>query len=206
MKAKYKPSDYEVLRRRCVELKEAGWKQKDITSALGLTEGWVSQTLKKYRELGTEGLLARKPPGSLPKLTSEHLSQLVEELKQGAVSHGFPGQIWTRSRVNELIGRLFGVSYDLTQVGRILKKLGWSLQKPVKKARQQSKQKVQQWREETMPELNRIAEAKKPRMRTVLSYISMNQASTYSPSLAVRGHPRVKRPLSRRRQAKNTSV
>ncbi len=155
MSAKYKPSDYEVLRRRCAELKEAGWKQKDIASALGLTEGWVSQTLRKYLELGPDGLLARKPPGSLPKLTPEQTSKLVDELNLGAVSHGFPGHIWTRSRVNELIGRLFGVSYDLTQVGRILKKVGWSLQKPAKKARQQNQQKVQQWREQTVGDLKK---------------------------------------------------
>ena len=155
MSAKYKPSDYEVLRRRCVELKGAGWKQKDIASAFGLTEGWVSRTLKKHRELGPEGLLARKPPGSPPRLTPEQLSQLVEALNLGAVSHGFPGHIWTRSRVNELIGRLFGVSYDLTQVGRILKKVGWSLQKPARKARQQNEQKVEQWREETVPDFKK---------------------------------------------------
>lgn len=155
MSAKYKTSEYEVLRRRCVELKESGWKQKDIASAFGLTEGWVSQTLKKYRESGPEGLLARKPPGSQPKLTAEQLEKLVEELNLGATSHGFPGHIWTRPRVNVLIGRLFDVSYDLTQVGRILKKVGWSLQKPIKKALQQDKQKVQQWREETMPDLKK---------------------------------------------------
>ncbi len=155
MSAKYKPSDYELLRRRCAELKEAGWKQKDIASALGLTEGWVSQTLKKYRARGPEGLVTRKPTGYPPKITPEQLSQLVEQLEQGAASHGFPGHIWTRSRVNALIGKLFGVSYDPTQVGRILKKVGWSLQKPARKARQQNKHRVQQWREETVPDLKK---------------------------------------------------
>jgi len=114
--------------------------------ALGLTEGWVSQTLKKYRDQGPQGLVIRKPTGYPHKITPEQLSHLVGELKQGAVSHGFPGHIWTRSRVNALIGKLFGVSYDPTQVGHILKKVGWSLQKPAKKARQQNKEKVQQWR------------------------------------------------------------
>ena len=155
MSAKYKPSDYEVLRRRCVELKEAGWKQKDIASALGLTEGWVSQTLRKYREQGPDGLLARKPTGSPPKITAQELSHLVEELNLGSVSHGFPGHVWTRGRVNVVIGRLFGVSYDPTQVGRLLKKAGWSLQKPAKKARQQNAEKVQQWREEMVPVLKK---------------------------------------------------
>ncbi|TDB57962.1 helix-turn-helix domain-containing protein [Arundinibacter roseus] len=100
--------------------------------------------------------MARKPSGSQPNLTAEQLKKLVEELNLGATSHGFPSHIWARSRVNELIGRLFGVSYDLTQVGRILKKVGWSLHKPARKARQQNKQKAQLWQEETVPELNRI--------------------------------------------------
>lgn len=63
MITKYRPSDYEVLRSCCFELKQVGWKQKDITVVLGLTAGCVSQTLKKYREKGLEGLLTRKPTG-----------------------------------------------------------------------------------------------------------------------------------------------
>ncbi len=80
MSAKYKPSDYGLLRRRCVELQAPGWKQKDIASALGLTEGWVSQTLRKYRGQGPQGLMTRKPTGYPPKITPQQLSQLVEEL------------------------------------------------------------------------------------------------------------------------------
>lgn len=92
------------------------------------------------------------------------MAHLVEELNQGAVSHGFPGQIWTRARVN-VIGRLFGVSYDLTQLGHLLKKVGWNdpprgLQKPTRKAHhrdagRQKQQKVQQWRQETVPDFKK---------------------------------------------------
>jgi transposase len=160
MKAKYKPSDYEAFRKRCIEMREAGWRQKDISAALGLTEGWVSQTLKKYRESGVRGLLARKATGAPPRLTADQLEKLVKELKLGAQHHGFSGEVWTRQRVNALIERLFGVSYDPTQVGRILKRLGWSLQKPAKKARhrtaaRQSAQKVNQWREQVLPALKK---------------------------------------------------
>ncbi|WP_369008800.1 helix-turn-helix domain-containing protein [Larkinella sp. C7] len=41
-----KQSDYEALRRRCVELNQAGWKQTVIAQAFGLTQSWVIQTLK----------------------------------------------------------------------------------------------------------------------------------------------------------------
>ncbi len=44
----YKPSDYELLRKRCAQLKEAGWKQTKTAQVPGLTEGWVRRNLKKY--------------------------------------------------------------------------------------------------------------------------------------------------------------
>lgn len=152
---KYKPADYEVLRRRCVELDQAGWKQGPIAQALGLTQGWVSQTLKKYREQGALGLQWRKPPGAPTRLTSDQLCQLVEELNKGAEHQGFAGAIWTRPRINEVIKKLFDVSYDPSQVGRLLKKIGWSRQKPQAKARQQDAGSVAQWRQERLPELKK---------------------------------------------------
>ncbi|WP_240625540.1 winged helix-turn-helix domain-containing protein [Spirosoma pollinicola] len=155
--ANYKQSDYEVLRRRCVELNQAGWKQGPIAQALGLTQGWVSQTLKKYRERGATALQWQKPTGAPARLTTEQLHQLVDELNKGAEHHGFAGAVWTRPRVNEVIRKLFGVSYDPSQVGRLLKKVGWTRQKPQAKARQQNRDAVLQWRDERLPKLKKSA-------------------------------------------------
>ncbi len=153
--AKYKQADYEVLRRRCVELKNLDWKQVAIAQALGLTPGWVSRTLKTYREQGQSALLWRKRTGAPTRLSAEQLAQLVGELNHGAEYHGFPGHVWTRPRVNEVIKKLFGISYDPSQVGRLLKKVGWTRQKPQTKARQQNAQRVEHWRSERLPELKK---------------------------------------------------
>lgn len=59
--ATHKPSDYELLLRRCAHLKDVGWKQTHIAIALGLAEGCVSRTLKKYQQDGQAGLVWRKP-------------------------------------------------------------------------------------------------------------------------------------------------
>ncbi len=153
--ASYKQTEYEILRRRCVALQQQGWKQVTIAQALGLTQGWVSRTLAKYHQQGQDALAWRKPTGAIAKLTDDQLQQLVVELNKGAEHHGFPGQIWTRPRVNEVISRLFGVSYDPSQIGRLLKKVGWSRQKPQPKARQQDPERVQQWRNERLPGLKK---------------------------------------------------
>jgi len=151
----YKQADYEALRRRCVELKQAGWRQADIARAFGLTAGWVSQTLKTYREQGESGLTTGKRTGAPARLTADQLDQLTKELAKGAEQHGFSGQVWTRPRINEVVTKLFGVSYDPSQIGRLLKKVGWSRQKPARQARQQDPQAVANWREERLPALKK---------------------------------------------------
>lgn len=152
---KYKPSDFEAFRKRCAQLKELGWPQVKIAQALGMTEGWVSRTLKKYKEQGTAGLVWRKPPGGPTRLTSQQFEQLALELSKGAEAHGFAGDVWTRPRVNTLIEKLFGVRYDITQIGRLLKKIGWSRQKPGRIARQQNPEAVQGWRQTQLPDLKK---------------------------------------------------
>lgn len=153
--ASYKQSDYESLRGRCVELSQAGWKQLAIAQAFGLTQPWVSRTLKKYQQHGASALQEGKRTGAPARLSAEQLGQLVIELNKGAVYHGFSGAIWTRPRVNEVIKKLFGVSYDPSQVGRILTKLSWSRQKPQRKASQQDPEAVAQWRDERLPQLKK---------------------------------------------------
>ncbi|GAB3967577.1 hypothetical protein GCM10028806_10240 [Spirosoma terrae] len=96
-----------------------------------------------------------KRTGAPARLSAEQLGQLVIELNKGAEHHGFSGTVWTRPRINEVIRRFFGVSYDPSQVGRILKKVGWSRQLPQRKARQQDAQAVALWREQRLPELKK---------------------------------------------------
>lgn len=153
--ATYKQADYEALRHRCVELKQAGWKQADIARAFGLTPAWVSQTLKTFRQQGEAGLITGKRTGAPPRLTMEQLDELTTELTKGAEHHGFSGQVWTRLRINQVIDKLFGVSYDPSQIGRLLKKVGWSRQKPARLARQQDSQAVVNWHQERLPALKK---------------------------------------------------
>ena len=114
--ATYKQSDYEALRRRCVELSQAGWQQLTIAQAFGLTQPWVSRTLKKYREQGATALQEGKRTGVPTRLSAQQLSQLVTELHKGAECHGFSGAVWTRPRVNEVVKKLFGWSASAGQL------------------------------------------------------------------------------------------
>ena len=151
----------EFRRFRAWELRQEGWTQQRIADALGVTQGAVSQWLKQAREGGgPEALRRRKAPGARPRLTPKQLAHIPELLDLGAEAHGFRGDVWTRERVGKVIEREFGVSYHPTHVGRILRYLGWSGQKPVERASQRNEAAIQQWRDERWPELE-----KKPKQK-----------------------------------------
>jgi transposase len=101
----------EGRRLRAFELKEQGWKQKEIAEALGVTEGAVSQWMKRAREQGVEGLRHKPPPGATPRLSEDQRARVPKLLAQGAQAHGFRGEAWTCERVAIVIRREFGVSY-----------------------------------------------------------------------------------------------
>jgi transposase len=132
-----------------------GWKQKDIAVAMGVTKGAVSQWLKRAKEGGIDALRHCKAPGASPRLTPEQRAQLPQLLAQGAQSFGFQGGLWTLPRVTEVVRREFGVSYDPSQVSRILKLCGWSRQKPLRRATQRNEEAIQRWKEERWPELKK---------------------------------------------------
>jgi transposase len=90
------------------------------------------------------GLTPPSAPGAAPRLSLEQRAQLLELLSQGAEALGFQGEVWTQPRVATLIRDRFGVSYDPSQVGRILKASGWSRQKPVQRATQRDEKVIRQ--------------------------------------------------------------
>jgi transposase len=145
----------EGRRLRAFELKERGWKQSEIAEALGVTEGAVSQWMKRAREQGAQALRHKPPPGAPSRLSDEQRARLPELLAQGARAHGFRGEVWTCERVAVVIRREFGVSYHPAHVSRVVRALGLSLQKPMRRANQRDEQAIRHWKEERWPELKK---------------------------------------------------
>ena len=67
--------------------------------------------------------------------------------------YGFDKYLWTQQLIADLIQRKFGVSYHHDHVGDILHGIGFTHQKPARRAREKDEQKIQQWREQIWPEL-----------------------------------------------------
>lgn len=154
----YNPEDWREWRRmRALDLKQQGWRQRDIAAALGASEVSVSRWLARAHLGGAEALLARHAPGRPPKLSPQQKSLVPEFLWHGAEAYGFRGEVWTCKRIAKVIKEEFGVSYHKDHVGRLLKELQWTPQVPIKRAIQRDEKAIERWRVEVWPELRKRA-------------------------------------------------
>jgi transposase len=145
----------EARRLQAWRLKHKGWSQRQIAEAFGVSEGAVSQWRQRARDGGPEALRHRSHPGASRRLSPQQLAHLPDLLHRGAEAYGFRGQVWTRGRIAAVIHLEFGISYHPVHVGRLLKALRWSPQKPARRARQRDEVAITRWREEIWPALNR---------------------------------------------------
>jgi transposase len=150
----------EQLRIRAVEQIQAGAHPEDIAAALGLARSTVFGWLAKFREGGVEALRAKPVPGRPRKLSGVQLRK-VYELVAGRDPRQlqFPFALWTREMVRELIRRELGVALSAVSVGRVLRILGLSPQRPLWRASQQDPERVAAWKQTEYPAIR--AEAAK---------------------------------------------
>jgi transposase len=150
------PQNWKEARRlQAWHLKQQGWPQRQIAAALGVSEAAVSQWVRRGRDGGLQALRHRPPPGAPRRLAAEQLARLPALLHRGPEAYGFRGHVWTRGRVAVVLRLEFGVSYHPVHVGRLLKAVRWSPQKPARRARQRDEAAIAHWREQTWPALKR---------------------------------------------------
>jgi transposase len=139
----------EHRRKRAVEAVSEGHSPATVARVLGVDRGSVYRWLRMARQAG--GLDAQ-PLHRKPALSDRQLQQLERLLLQGASRHGWPNDLWTAARVTEVIRRHFGIGYHPEHVRKLLKRrLGWTSQKPQKKAKERDEDAIRRWKEEAFP-------------------------------------------------------
>lgn len=148
----------EEIRIRAVKRVEAGESPEVVIKALGLTRPRIYEWLAKYREGGIDALRSKKAPGKTPKLSGPQLRRVYRlVVGNNPRQLKFEFALWTRSMVRELIRREFNVRLSEVSVGRLLKKLGLSPQRPKHKSYQQDELLVVKWMAEDFPTIKKLA-------------------------------------------------
>lgn len=121
---------------------------REVSRLTGASPSTVSRWKKELEAGGWEALRAKPHPGRTPKLTAAQKEELERILLKGAQAAGFPTDLWTLERVALVIEREFGVRYHPRYVWYILTAMGWSPQKPERRARERDEEAIAAWRTE----------------------------------------------------------
>ena len=152
----------EKRRLRAASLFAQECSQAQVARELSVSRQSVSRWYREWKKTGEGGLEAAGRAGRLPRLAPEQLSALEQALVAGPRAAGYVTELWTLPRVARLIWRRFDVRYHPGHVWRILRKLGWSCQRPATRAKERDEQAIQQWCRTTWPEIKKGRKNKGP--------------------------------------------
>lgn len=145
-----KASKLEERRRRAVEMVEKeGLTQAEAARRLKVDARTLRKWVAWHRGKGSRKLAARPTPGRPPQMGTQEIKRLESLLLKGAMAAGYATDLWNGPRVLELIQREFGVKYNISHIPRLLRKLGWSPQKPERRAIERDEAKILGWRRRT---------------------------------------------------------
>lgn len=131
---------------RAVEQVQAGHSPEAVIAALGFTRPRIYEWLARFREGGFEALRTKPIPGRPPKLDGQALAWIYHTVtRKNPLQLKFEFALWRRELVRELIRSRFDVRLSEVSVGRLLRKLGLSPQRPLARAYERDPQLVERW-------------------------------------------------------------
>ena len=145
----------EDRRRRALSLVDDGLSLNEVGRRIGCSASSVMRWRDAFRRGGQRALKVRFSPGRPPKLSAARAGGLVRLLLKGAMASGYRNELWTTARVAEVIRKKFRVRYHRDHVGRLLHSLGWSHQKPQRKALERKEAEIRRFIKQEWPRVKK---------------------------------------------------
>lgn len=145
----------QARRTRAVALLKDGHSYQAVARMVQSSLSSVVRWMQSFRRKGKSGLKPRPTPGRPPEMKARQQKELIVLLKAGARAAGYSTEMWTARRVAEQIRRHWGIQYHPGHVWKVLVGLGWSCQKPERRALQRDERKIRQWKQTQWPRIKK---------------------------------------------------
>lgn len=146
----------EARRLQGARLLKRGVKQAEVAQKLQVSRQTVSRWAARLDAVrGAVGKLKARELGRPRRLDEEQRAGLRAILLTGALTAGFPTELWTIKRVRAVIKQRFDVEYSTVGCWHLLRNLGFTPQKPEKRATQRNEEAIAAWKRKTWPALKK---------------------------------------------------
>jgi transposase len=161
---KLSPDALQELRYRAVRaVEEQGMAVTEACRVFGIGRTALHNWLAAYRSRGQAALKlkkrGRKPQSRLKGHQAATIVRLITDRCPDQLK--LPFALWTREAVGQLIEQRTGLKLSVWTVGRLLKRWGFTPQKPVRRAYERDPVAVRRWLDETYPTIQREAKAER---------------------------------------------
>jgi transposase len=144
----------EQYRKQAARLLGQGWPAERVAEACGQSRSWAFAVHKTVREQGEAALASTPRPEGQKKLSTERRRELAVLITDFTPrDFGFDEALWNRRIVKDLIVQRWEVVVSLPTVGAILRELGLSPQRPLRRAFEQDPEAVARWENEEFPQI-----------------------------------------------------
>jgi len=160
-------------RRRALALLDEGRSLQEVARLIGCHASSVLRWRDARARKGEGAFAVGASPGRPPKLSAARRKKLSRILMKGARANVYRTDLWTTRRIGQIIERELGVSYHRGHVGRLMAAIGWTCQKPERRAVERDEPAIRQWRDQRFPEVKKTPSGWVP-----ISSLSTNRASS----------------------------
>jgi transposase len=149
-------------RQKAIALFDQGERQAAVAAALKVSRQSVSRWYRDWLNDDAEALHGAARAGRRPRLSQDQIALIQKELLEGAVSHGYPSELWTLPRVAQVIEAVTSVHYHPGHVWKLLRQMGWSLQRQSLRAKERDEKKIRHWKRRTWAKVKKTPESGEP--------------------------------------------
>ena len=142
-------------RRRALTLLDEGLSLNEVARRMDCQASSVMRWRDTRDRVGDKVFEVGVSPGRPARLTSAQKKRLVRLLLKGPMAHGYSTDLWTCHRIARLIRREFGVRYHRDHMGRLMHQLGWSYQKPERRALERDEEAIDRWKRKDWPRVKK---------------------------------------------------
>ena len=141
------PQQLEKRRRQAIQLLQKGKKSLSaVARYLSASKSSVSRWYQAYKIQGLSALKPKPTPGRPCRLSQAQKRRLGKWLLKGPLALGYSTDLWTLRRIANFVKKKFHVLYHPNHLWRLLRDIGWSCQKPERRALQRKEKEIARWK------------------------------------------------------------
>lgn len=151
-----------LLRVQGILMSLEGHTAGDIANQLKVHRSTVPLWIEHWNSHGEQGLWEGQRSGRPAGLNASQCQKLQDILDSGPVAYGLETGIWTSPLVSRIIHDEFGQNYHPGHVRKLLRRLGYSVQRPTTKLVQADLKQKRKWVRYTYPNLKKTPKPRVP--------------------------------------------